>query len=369
MQDGLARVPTLGVRATTRLGTLRRARAAPVAVAVAVAVAGLALGACGAPTRPASAPSPQASSDRAARTGSELVAAVAPFTLPAAISRAVVVALPDGDLLVAGGLDAADQSVGGVFRLDPETGALRGLGALPMPTHDAGGALLDGQLVVLGGGTTESTASVQAFPLAPGAEGGRVVGELPTARSDLATATVGRTVYVVGGFDGTRALRSVLATRDGRSFRVAARLRQAVRYPAVAVLGHRLIVLGGASARGSPLATVQLVDLRTGATRVLGALPAPLADAAAVVLDGEVLLAGGFTASGAPSGEILRFDPATARTTVVGTLPVPVGAAGSAVVGTTAYLVGGEDPASVAAVQELRLLGPEGRAHERPASR
>lgn len=282
------------------------------------------------------------------RPAPPLDASIAAGLLPAPVSRPVV--LPDGrDLVIAGGLDSAGQSSAGVFRLDPVSGAMSQLGSLPQATHDAAGAVIGGADVVFGGGTVASTASVQAWQ--PGS-GARLIGRLPAPRSDLAAATVGGTTYLVGGYDGTRWSPSVLATTGGTRFRVAARLRVPVRYPAVAAIGGQIIVAGGL-ARTGDVRAIQEIDPATGHVTVIGSLPVPLAHAAALVIGGYLYVAGGQTRT-ASSDRIWAVDPATGKVTPAGILPMGMSDAGAATVGGAGYLVGGTSTSALDSVVVLR---------------
>src|SRR5580693_10015945 len=194
------------------------------------------------PSRPAPpAPTSRASSPSAA--GMALQVMPAPYQLPAPLSREV--ALPGaGGLLIAGGLTSQGISTDAVTSLDPGTGVTRAAGHLPAATHDAAGAILGGQTYVFGGGTAASVPTVQT--IAAGTSGiGAVVGQLPAARSDASGVSAESVAYVIGGYDGTRWDPQVLATTDGRHFRVAARLPVPVRYAAVAATAGEIWVFGG----------------------------------------------------------------------------------------------------------------------------
>lgn len=323
----------------------RRLRAA----AILAAGAAVALAACSgqpasqhaATARPTSAPS--------RTTQPVLVARSEPWRLPAALSREVV--LPQGSgLLIAGGLTAAQTSASGIFRLDPATGDVQSAGRLVAPVHDAAGAAIAGRDYLFGGGAATSTASIQAFR-PPGAA--TDLGALPQPRSDLTATTIGNAVYIVGGYDGTAALPTVLATGDGQHFAKIAALPVPLRYPAVAALGTDLYVFGGEHA-GSPSDVIQRVDTRAHTATVIGHLPEGLAAATAVTIDQTIYLAGGRTSSGV-TDETLRFNPQSGTVTAAGALPYPVADAGSAVLGNTAYLVGGEGPTPVASVIALNV--------------
>ena len=284
----------------------------------------------------------------------------APYQLPAPLSREV--ALPAaGGLLLAGGLTAQGTSTDAVTALDPVTGVTRAAGHLAAATHDAAGTSIGGQIYLFGGGTAASVPTVQAF--AAGADAA-VVGQLPAARSDASGITAGPVAYVIGGYDGTSWDPRVLATRDGRHFRVAARLPVPVRYAAVTAAAGEIWVFGGQAPSGATRA-IQRISPATGQATVVGHLPVPLQGAAAIVLDGQVYLAGG-VAAGTTSPVVYRFDPATSSVSVVGQLPVPVAYAAGAVAGGVGYLVGGEDgPRAVPTVTTIRLV-PAGQAGPAP---
>ena len=310
------------------------------------------------PSRPAppSTPAPASGARNPPAARMALQVMPAPYQLPAPLSREV--ALPGaGGLLIAGGLTSQGTSTDAVTSLDPATGATRAAGHLPAATHDAAGATLAGQMYVFGGGTVASVPTVQA--IAAGAAPA-VVGRLPAARSDASGVSAGSIAYVIGGYDGTRWDPQVLATRDGRHFRVAARLPVPVRYAAVAAVAGEIWVFGGQTRSGATN-VIQRISPSTGQASVAGHLLAPDQGAVALVLDGQIYLAGGVVA-GATSPIVYRFDPATATVNAAGRLPVPVAYAAGTVTGSVGYLIGGEDGSrTVPSVTTLRLV-PAGQA-------
>jgi outer membrane protein assembly factor BamB len=150
----------------------------------------------------------------------------------------------------------------------------------------------------------------------------------------------------------------VLATTDGRHFKVAARLPVPVRYAAAAAGPGGIWVFGGQAASGAT-DVIQRIDPANGTAVVAGHLPRPLQGAATIIMNGQIYVAGGAT-TGAVSSVIYRFDPATSRLMPAGVLPVPVAYAAGAVAGGVAYLIGGEDGGGrpVPAVTTLRLVAP-----------
>ena len=278
----------------------------------------------------------------------------APYQLPAAVSREVV--LPGaGGLLIAGGLTPSGASTNTVIALDPVTGATRRPAAWPQATHDAAGLALGGRTFVLGwrdGGQRAHHPGVF-----PGDASRRWSGQLSRARSDSDGVSAGPVGYLVGGYDGTTVDPQVLATTDGQHFRVAARLPVPVRYAGTAAVAGLIWVFGGqTAATGRATDVIQRVDPATGAAAVVGHLPQPVQGAAVISLDGQIYVAGGVTAQGT-SRTVFRFDPATSRVSAAGELPVPVGYAAAAVTGGVGYLIGGEDGTRpVPAVTTFRLV-------------
>ena len=256
----------------------------------------------------------------------------APYRLPAPVEREVAVAA-GGAALLAGGLDSAQQSTNGVFRMNPDSGKLVQLGSVPQPFHDAAGAVLGTRLLIFGGGAAQSSSSVQAFDLR--GHRGSIVAQLPRALSDLAAATVGRTVYLVGGYDGHTPRAEIYSTTDGVHYALAGRVPVGVRYPAVAAVGRTLVIAGGITA-GGPTSSVYAFDTASRRTQLLARLPAPLAHASAVAFAGSAYLLGGIGASG-----ITRVDVAARRLTRVAGR-VAVSDAATITIGKRGLLIGGD---------------------------
>lgn len=323
---------------------MRLLSSAYAAVAVSLLVAG-----CAAPDT--SAPGGSASPPSAASAGRTKVltvtAILAPFTLPAAVSRPIVYPAGAG-LLVVGGLTSADTTTRAIQRVDLTSGTVTQAGQLPVGVHDAGGAVVNGRDLLFGGGSTALTSAVQ--DVTPGSTA-RLISHLPQPRADLVAASDAAAGYVLAGFDGSQGLTTVLRTVDGVRFTVAGALPVSVRYPAVAVSG-RFIWLFGGEHSGQQVSDVQRVDLATGHGSLVAHLPHPLAHAGAFTLGGVVFVAGGRSGSGA-TDIVMGFDPATGRFTAAGRLPGARSDFGVAVVSGSAYLVGGENPRPVDTVVKV----------------
>jgi hypothetical protein len=275
-----------------------------------------------------------------------LVAGLAPVHLPAPLTRASA-AVVGTSIIIAGGI-AGSGTTARILRYTPSDGAITAIGSLREAVHDAAAALAGGTMLVLGGGATVAGSAVQAI----GPSGaGSLIGQLPAPRADLGAATVAAEAIAAGGWTGSALDRRVLATTDGRTFRVVATLPIGVRYPAVAALDGLVYVIGGAGSKGD-IAAIQVVDPAAGSARIAGQLPYPLAEATAVVVGGRLLVAGGRRGSTA-SDAILEVVPSSFAVRGVGTLPGPRADAAGAVVGTVAYLVGGEDAGPLDTIVEL----------------
>jgi hypothetical protein len=308
--------------------------------------------AAAAPARPASgtARPPAPASPRLV-----IRARTTPWKLPAAVYRTVAVATGER-IFVLGGHDLAGGTISDVYELDAQTGASRTAGTLVLPTHGAAAAALGGRILVFGGASTSVHDVVQEFDPVRGSA--RLIGHLPGVRADVTAAVAGYGVVLAGGFDGVEPQSDVWTTANGRTFRVVGRLRQAVRYPAVVAQGSDVYVFGGLVSggeyNGTFSALVQRVHLPSGPTQIVGRLPTPLAHAMGALLGGRILVLGGSTPAG-PSAAILRFDPASGRTVRVGRLPRPLTDAAIATVGDSAYLLGGITTQPQSGVTVVRL--------------
>jgi Kelch motif len=268
--------------------------------------------------------------------------AVAHWKLPEPLAREVVVPTGSGRALVAGGLVHGDVTTRRTYELNLLTGSRRELPALPIPVHDAAGALLGGHALVVGGGNTTEQATVQRLSLAT--PRWRAAARLPQRRSDLVTATVGGSVFVLGGYDGTAMPAAVLESSNGRDYHVVGRLAVAVRYPAVAVADGQVWLFGG-ERDNVLLNVVQRFNPRSGRTRVVGRLPIPSGHGAAFAVGRKLLLAGGRVGPDTATSAIWEFDPSSARFHRAGSLPYPVADMGLASEAHLEYLLGGETPA------------------------
>ena len=196
--------------------------------------------------------------------------------------------------------------------------------------------------LVFGGASSAVHNTVQWFQ--PSAGRTSVIAYMPRQRADVTAAAVGEQVVLAGGFDGNGPQADVWTTRDGKSFRVVARLPQPVRYPAIATRGSDVYVFGGLLSGGEYNGTftndIQRIHLPTGSATIVGHLPVALAHAMGAAVGGQLLVIGGSTPT-TTSAAVYRFDPVKNRASRAATLPEPLTDAAVATIGTSAYLLGG----------------------------
>jgi hypothetical protein len=291
---------------------------------------------------------------RSARPGDLVVRRVG--SLPAPVSRVAAVALPDGNLVVLGGLVGGSPS--NELLIGPPS-HLRSAGRLPVATHDAAAALAGGRVLLFGGGETVSTnAVIQVDPVTGSARPARSLFE---PLSDLAAVDAGHAIYLVGGYTGTEFASAVLRVGRNDSATTVARLPAGLRYAGVAALGRRIYAAGWGRPISGPgvvpppghTDAILAIDPIAGSVRRIGRLPAPAAHAPLVALGGSLYLIGGRSSAGAALDGILRIDPRAGRVFGAGRLPLPLADAAAVSSGGHIVVLGGAGPGASAAVLEL----------------
>lgn len=254
-------------------------------------------------------------------------------------------------ILIAGGLDEKKNSTKVLWSFDPATGATTEVGEIPAALHTPAMAALGSGTLLMGGAKGDSV-----FDTVQSIDGNgtvTTVGKLPQPRTNAVAISDGdgANALVFGGWDGKNPTNDVLQTTDGSAFTTVATLLHPVRYPAVAMLGRSVWVVGGEYDKAI-VATIQRVDLDSGLVTDVAPLPVPLSRASAFTLGGSLFVAGGRTPEGR-SNQIYRIDPITGAVTAAGSLPEERSDATVVVSGSTAYLFGGLAPTPSDAVVSL----------------
>ncbi|MFB3915173.1 MAG: kelch repeat-containing protein [Terriglobales bacterium] len=233
---------------------------------------------------------------------------------------AAAVLLPDGRILITGGVDASGAPLAGAEYFNPD-GSFSP--APPMSTPRTGHAavwLLTGEVLVIGGTTSGGgiTNSAEAFD--PLTDSWRT---LPAAMLEARTGhTVSQlqdgSLIIVGGTNSAgplSALERFEITDD--SFNPAGALVTARKaHVAAALLDGRVLIAGGTDASGATLSSSEIYDPVSGAVSLGPTLNSPRANAGATtLLDGKVLISGGSYPEGAVNGALAElvsaeiFDP------------------------------------------------------------
>jgi hypothetical protein len=270
--------------------------------------------------------------------------------LPAPVKAPAAAALPDGRVLVMGGLDSAEVSSPEIEIVGPD--GARSLAQLPSDVHDAAAAAApDGGAYLFGGGEPSRDAILHIAPSGRTTTAGR----LPAPVSGVGGAAIGDTYYVAGGYTGTEPLRTIVAWRPGSPARVVARLPVALRYAAVASAGGRLLIAGG-SIDATASRAVYSFDPAARSVRRIATLPRPLTHAAAVSLGGFVYVVGGRGAGlTSQTAAVRAVDPRTGRVTTAGRLPRALSDVGAAPSRGAIVVAGGRDRAGRVRAEVLRL--------------
>jgi hypothetical protein len=272
------------------------------------------------------------------------------FRLPAPLRDPAAVGLGSGRFVLIGGLDSADVSSAEITVADARR-VLR-QGTLPLAQHDAQGALLDRLVYVFGGGAASELDHIVSFD--PANDSVSPAGSLLRAQSDVAVTASDGTAYIVGGYDGTAWLTTILAWRPGEPVKVVGRLPFGLRYAAASSVGGQVIIAGGSTPAGASDAVLRF-DPVTGRVTRIGQLPAPTTHAAAATLGGFVYVVGGRGDDlSSQRAAVLSIDPRTGRVRPAGRLPMALSDAAVLPVGHGLLVAGGLSSAGTqAAVGEL----------------
>jgi outer membrane protein assembly factor BamB len=154
--------------------------------------------------------------------------------------------------------------------------------------------------------------------------------EEPIAECGIASDASGS--YLVGGWTGQRYATAILRVGPSGVQGLLARLPSALRFPAVALVGKRLYVAGGATQSGLSRAVVA-IDTGTGRLVPVATLPQGVEAAVLVPSGSSLYLLGGQGAGGKALTAVVRIDPASGATSAAGRLPRPLPGAASVRVG------------------------------------
>jgi len=233
--------------------------------------------------------------------------------------------LPNGNVLVAGGLDSTNSAVASAELYDPASGTSAATGSLNTARAFHTATLLPNGNVLVAGGVDSTNSAVASAELYDSASGTwSATGSLNTARSShTATLLPNGNVLVSGGSGGSGGLTSAELYDPASGTWIATGTLNAGRFNHTATLlpnGNVLVAGGGGF--NVILASAELYDSASGTWSATGSLnTARYHHTATLLPNGMVLVAGGFNAnSGSIFASAELYDPASGTWSATGSL-------------------------------------------------
>ena len=255
--------------------------------------------------------------------------------------------LPDGRVLVVGGIEASNDVTGTVLAsaelYDPLTNSWTPAAPLPVArARHAAVLLADHRVLVIGGTDSEHLPSSSYFPTAelydPASQSWSLVASMNYARV-YATATLlpDNRVLVVGDDGVNERTAEVFDPQTNGWFPIPDPGVGRAEQVAVELRNGMVLVAGGVGETSA-----QLFDWRRNAWTNAGAMSVIRASATATVLvDGQVLIAGGFGNRSIPWASAEVYDPhGTSLVAARPSRPAPTPIAGALLFGIPALLLG-----------------------------
>lgn len=219
--------------------------------------------------------------------------------------RALAAAVLDETIYVTGGWNGEATQLDLVEAFDPATGRWRNAPAMNMARSQHGLVAADGALWAVAGWSAESGLVPQMEMWRPGAQAWRVVTRLLTPRREPGVAMLGRRIVVVGGFngrddsdlDGYSAVVEAYDIDTGR-WQTLAPLRHPRRGLALLNVYGALFAVGGYDAAEGFMNVVERYDASNDAWQVMDWQLEPRTWAAGVITDDHIVIIGGFNARG-----------------------------------------------------------------------
>ena len=247
-------------------------------------------------------------------------------SLGTARDRHGAILLPNGKVLVAGGLDNTGNPIASAELYDPASGTWTPTGSLGAAgSHSTATLLPNGQVLAAGGLDNTGTPIASAELYDPASGTWTPTGSLGTAR-DRQTATLlpSGMVLVAGGLGITgNALASAeLYDPVSGTWTPTGNLRTARdRFGAILLPNGNVLIGGGLDNTGATLASAELYDPASGTWTPTGSLGTARNSATVTLLpNGQVLVAGGLDNTGTSLASAELYDPASGTWTPTGNL-------------------------------------------------
>jgi hypothetical protein len=283
----------------------------------------------------------------------------------------------DGDVYIAGGIVGLDELPNGrlllepsdrVLRFDPETGRYTELAPLPRPLNHIGVVGYDHDLYVLGGygRTLDTNTSKAVYRYQPARDRWSQMPDMPAPRAAMAVAVVGDRLVVAGGARDRVPVSGAFAFDfgAGRWSRLPSMPGRREHVGSVALDG-RVYVLGGRTSSSSAVTSAASYDVEGRRWRSLPPLPTPSGGMAVVATDRAVLgLGGGDDGAGTVTGAVQEWDPAAESWKLLDEMRTPRHGHAAAIADGKVWVFGGSPCAYFAAsdsVEWLPVPGADGQ--------
>src|SRR6266550_4313266 len=224
--------------------------------------------------------------------------------------------LPNGKVLVAGGLRTGNSFLASAELYDPASGTWTGTGSLADGRFGQTATLLpNGKVLVATGATNSFLASAELYDPASGTW--TATGSLADGRfGHTATLLPNGNVLVAGGYNASSLASAELYNPASGTWTATGSLNIARQDHTATLLPNRNVLVAGGVGTSGYLTSAELYDPASGTWTATGSLNTARYDHTATsLLNGMVLLAEGFGSSGVPaSTELYRTVPSAAPT-------------------------------------------------------
>ena len=279
-------------------------------------------------------------------------------------TQEVGAAVLDGRIWVAGGLTDPESATAKTEFYDPTVNTWSPGPALPVPLHHAMMVSYQNTVWVIGGfeprgSIVSGVASARVLHLNQSLTAWVEGPELHHARGAGAAAVVGNKIVVVGGRTAGTSPAEVIPTEvfDGTGWHDAAGIPVPGDHVAAASDGTYLYAVGGRRLEVTAnTAAVQRFDPNTGRWVQLKAAPSPVSDAGAAIVGGRLIVVGGESA-GAVFSTVWAYDLATSAWSTLPGLAAPRHGLAVTAIGNTVYAIdGAAKPGHNASTPTLQTL-------------
>jgi N-acetylneuraminic acid mutarotase len=238
-------------------------------------------------------------------------------SMTAARESHIATLLPNGTVLVAGGVDNNSVTLASAEIYNPATGTWTVTGIMSMARSYPTATLLpNGTVLVAGGGNNSGyLASAEIYHPATGAW--TLTGSMTTARNgDTATLLANGKVLASGGSTASAEIYDPVAG----TWSLSGSMSTARTDHIATLLANGTVLVAG----GVGLATAEIYDPVAATWTLTGSMTTGRADYAATLLpNGTVLVSGGSTSSSPSTSSAEIYDPAAGAWTVTGSMNTP----------------------------------------------